>query len=112
MAERLREVAEIPQQFIKEGTLVCHLINLCYLKLMNSSLIDVRNLPRMVCLPSTIVPEWIWTGVDEGLRLTSRIPTIMSSHRCWILSNGIHRLPSQVNPYSNVSALSIMLKAS
>ena len=33
----------------------------------------------------------------------NRIPTAMSSHRRWILGNGIHWLPSQVNPYSNVS---------
>jgi hypothetical protein len=53
MAERLREVAEIPQQFIKEGTLVCHLMNLYYYELINSSLTDVRNLPRMVRLLSS-----------------------------------------------------------
>jgi hypothetical protein len=52
MAERLREVAEIPQQFIKEGTLVCQLFILSYCKLIISSLTDVRNLPRMVCVPS------------------------------------------------------------
>jgi hypothetical protein len=48
MAERLREVAEIPQQFIKEGTLVGPLSNAQIIELMNSSLIDVRNLLKMV----------------------------------------------------------------
>jgi len=111
MAERLREVAEIPQQFIKEGTLVCQLKSLWYLELINSSLTDVRNLPRMVCLLLSAVKlreyglEWM-----RECRLTARIPTAMPSYRRRILSNGIHRLPSQVNPYPNVSSPTLVLE--
>lgn len=65
MAERIREVAEIPQQFIKEGTLVRYWSFAYGMKADDSSLIDVRNLPRMVSLVSLTQTrcrvEW-----DEG----------------------------------------------
>jgi len=51
-------------------------------------------------------------GRRRECRLTGRIPTAMPSHRRRILSNGIHRLPSQVNPYPNVSPLFTLLKSS
>jgi len=53
MAERLREVAEIPQQFVKEGTLVSGPTTTLDSKLMGSSSTDVRNLLKMVSLSNS-----------------------------------------------------------